>query len=140
MSTSSVPHASKARVNRWMRWCLFAYLIVLTYALLSPDPFAWFSSPSSKPPQPMPFYLAWLKYDKLHHFVAYGILTSLILASTRWSSFAVLGAAAFHGGGMEILQQWFPPRAMELEDWIADLCGAATVLLIQRFWPRRRSD
>jgi VanZ family protein len=98
------------------------------------------SPPTTKAPAPLPFYLAWLKNDKVHHFTAYGILAGLLLGATQWNAAIVLFAAAVHGGSMEILQQWFPPRSMELTDWIADVAGATTFLLVHRFLPRRRSD
>jgi VanZ family protein len=132
--------ASSSRYRPWMLGLLFAYLVVLTYALLSPDPFAWLRTPSEKPPTDSPFYLAWLKNDKVRHCIAYAILTALLFASTRWNAMTVFAAAAFHGGGMEILQQWFPPRSMEFLDWIADLGGALAVVLVHRLLSRRRAD
>src|SRR5262245_57117626 len=93
------------RISRWWVGCLVVYLVLLTFALLPPDPFVWFRTPSSAPPQPLPFYLAWLSNDKVHHFTAYGILTGLLLAATSWSPTTIFIAAAVHGGSMEILQQ-----------------------------------
>src|SRR4051812_22275415 len=87
--------------NRWIRLGLVLYLILLTYLLLAPDPFAWLtwlSPPSTKAPAPLPFYLAWLKNDKVHHFTAYGILAGLLLGATQWNAAIVLFATAVHGG------------------------------------------
>ena len=144
MSSSAALHSSESpsavRPRRWLQWTLVVYLILLTYALLSPDPFGWLQTPSTTPSTPLPPYLAWLKNDKVRHVCAYALLAGLLRGATRWNPAMVLLAAAVHGGSMEILQQWFPPRSMELNDWIADVSGALMMLVVQRCLPRRRSD
>jgi VanZ family protein len=137
---SLLTHSPTARTNGWLRWGLVAYVILLTYVLLSPDPFGLLSSPSTTPSEPLPLYLAWLKNDKVRHFVAYGVLAGLMLSATRWNPAAVLLAVAVHGGSMEILQPFFPPRTMEWMDFLADVSGAVSVILVHRCLPRRRSD
>jgi len=135
------PHpADAARSRNALRFVLALYIVFLTWALLSPDPWALFRTREPGPKKPWPPYLAWLANDKVHHATAYGILTALLLGATPWPPVGALATAAAHGGAMEILQQWFPPRSMELMDWLADLSGALAVLLIYRLLPRRRSD
>ena len=138
--TQSPQHSDAAPTRNILRLALALYVVFLTWALLSPDPWALFRTREPGPKKPWPPYLAWLANDKVHHATAYGILTALLLGATPWPPAAALAAAAAHGGAMEILQQWFPPRSMELMDWIADLSGAFGVLLIYRLLPRRRSD
>ena len=71
--------------------------------------------------------------DKLHHFLAYCLLC-FILGATLWQAFpsrrrliplAVLLVAAVYGGFDEITQI-LVGRDCELNDWLADISGAAT--------------
>ena len=124
----------------WLRMALVAYVGLLTWALLTPDPLAWLRTRPIGPKAPLPWYLAWLLYDKTEHFAAYGLLAALLIAATRWPPAVIFAAAAAHGGITEILQHWSPPRDMEFRDWVADLVGAGAVLLAYRLFPRRRSD
>ena len=116
------------------------YLILLTYALLSPDPLAWLRKKTFGPKRPLPPYLAWLMNDKFHHGAAYALMAILARSALGWSSPLVFTACTFHGGAMEILQQFSPPRSMDLWDWLADMAGAVVGLLIYRFLPMRRLD
>jgi VanZ family protein len=135
-----MPAAKRYLLKRWARIVAAFYVALLTTALLAPDPLAWLRTKPKGPKKPPPPYLAWLFNDKTQHFVSYAILTGLILEATRWTPAVVFSVAASHGGLVEVLQDWFPPRETDLQDWIADLAGVLCVLLVYRFLPRRRSD
>ncbi|HPS79724.1 MAG TPA: VanZ family protein, partial [Thermoanaerobaculaceae bacterium] len=45
-----------------------------------------------------------------------------------------LGYAALHGGGLEILQYFNPPRMAEWKDWLADCVGAGFGVLALAWW------
>lgn len=123
-----------------LRGFSFLYLILLTYALLSPDPLAWFRKKTAGPRAALPAYLAWLTNDKVQHAAAYAVMAILTRSALGWSSPQVFTACAFHGGAMEILQQFSPPRSMDLWDWLADMAGAVVGLLVYRLLPARRLD
>ena len=87
--------------------------------------------------------------DKLHHFAAYMVL-SFILGATLWQAFParrrvvpllVLLVAALYGGFDEITQI-LVHRDCELNDWLADISGAAfagAVLYLLQIYVLRRA-
>ena len=123
-----------------MRGFSLFYLVLLTYALLSPDPLGWLRTKSTGPKRPWSPYLAWLMNDKFHHACAYALLAMALRSATGWSSPIVFAACTLHGGTMEVLQQFTPPRSMDLFDWLADMLGAVVGLVIYRLLPWRRLD
>jgi VanZ family protein len=113
---------------------LAAWTIALLWLSLTPDP-----------PGPTEGFLGW---DKLHHAVAYALLTVLsgrFLAALRpvvrrpWLLAATY--AFVFGVLMEIAQGLFTTvRQPDVRDAAADLVGAFAVCLIVRLWrwqPRR---
>ena len=87
--------------------------------------------------------------DKVHHFTAYALLC-FILGATLWQAFPsrrrlipllVLLVAAVYGGFDEITQI-LVGRDCELNDWLADVSGAATagaVLYALQIYTLRRT-
>jgi VanZ family protein len=87
--------------------------------------------------------------DKLHHFTAYAVLC-FILGATLWQAFpsrrrliplVVLLVAALYGGFDEFTQI-LVGRDCELNDWLADVSGAATagaVLYALQIYTLRRT-
>jgi len=123
-----------------MRGFSLVYLVLLTYALLSPDPLAWFRTKSAAVKKPLPPYLAWLMNDKFQHAAAYAVLAMSLRSATGWSSPLIHVLCSVHGGAMEILQQFSPPRTMDVNDWLADMAGALIGLAVYRLLPWRRLD
>ena len=73
--------------------------------------------------------------DKLLHFTAYFVLTTLMCYttnSTRWfRRFAVIGVTAMIYGAIdEATQAFVPRRSPELNDFLADAAGIWTAILL----------
>lgn len=80
--------------------------------------------------------------DKLHHFLAFGMLVlPTALVRPRWTIWAVLATVAY-GGVIEIIQPYFG-RERELADVRADAIGAVAAAVIglaaNRLFLRRRT-
>lgn len=94
----------------------------------------WLSSQPKLPDMPVFFP----GIDKLHHAVAYGVLTLLLLfgagmprdAKTWW----LVGAAVAYGATDELHQAFVPGREPDILDLLADALGA---LLVNAVWLRR---
>jgi VanZ family protein len=88
--------------------------------------------------------------DKFLHFAAYAVLALLCVlallarrALRRWDPWVLLGALAAYGALDELLQ--IPVnRHCDLNDWIADMGGVASVLLpaavAAALWRRRSAQ
>jgi VanZ family protein len=88
--------------------------------------------------------------DKLLHFAAYGVLALLCVAALlarralrAWDPWVLLGVLAVYGALDELLQ--IPVnRHCDLQDWIADMGGAAAVLVpvagLAALWRRRSAQ
>ncbi|HNX50058.1 MAG TPA: VanZ family protein [Thermoanaerobaculaceae bacterium] len=77
--------------------------------------------------------------DVVLHGGAYLMLAVLAARTARsWGWRAPLafglGYAALHGGGLEILQYFNPPRMAEWKDWLADCVGAGFGVLALAWW------
>ena len=79
-------------------------------------------------------------FDKLQHFAAFGVWTSLCLAglrrslperSSRWRGAAAVAVAGIYGLSDEVHQAFIPGRIASVGDLLADLLGAAAAVL---FW------
>jgi len=100
-------------------------------------PVAWaatvfFESSQSKVPTP-----DFPHSDKYLHFLAYGLLASLVCRLGRgWHAalVAVLAASAY-GATDEWHQLYTPGRSCELADWVADTAGAALAVGVYAGWP-----
>lgn len=80
-------------------------------------------------------------FDKLVHFLAYGLLATLVcrLGEGRRAVGWALIAASVFGATDEWHQAFVPGRAPDLDDWIADSLGAAlAVTLYTLSGPYRR--
>lgn len=92
------------------------YALGLTILLLVPKPWALLGI--AKPPG--------LGSDRGLHFVLLSALALLVFASRlpmrRWAMLAVL---ATYGLVVESLQWFFPPRTVELRDYLENLLGVA---------------
>lgn len=80
--------------------------------------------------------------DKLAHFLAYGLLATLVCRAMgsgwRGALVAVVAASAY-GASDEWHQSFVPGRSCELADWVADTLGAAVAVFLYRAWaPYRR--
>ncbi len=73
--------------------------------------------------------------DHAGHFAGYALLSALLIraiASARWAgvtwpaSAAAVALSALYGVSDEWHQRFVPGRTAALDDWIADLLGAAT--------------
>lgn len=76
-------------------------------------------------------------WDKAIHFLFFGTMAFLLWVATakRWS-LAVWLTIALIGAADETLQAYTPGRTSDINDWLADGCGAAAALFIaQRLSP-----
>lgn len=73
--------------------------------------------------------------DKVVHFGLYAVLGYLVARAlsvprTRIALFAALAGITVFGLLDEVHQAWIPGREASVADWIADLLGAATGLVV----------
>ena len=94
-------------------------LVVLTWQLISPDPYGG----------KLPIN------DKLVHCLLFAVLglSGLAVWPSSWLSRVLIGLAIY-GLLVEIIQYQVPGRSFELMDWVADLLGLLLALLIWRLW------
>lgn len=87
---------------------------------------AWASLKSGGGPQPIEHF------DKIMHFVFYGIFTVIAAGCTKNQTTWILLCLFIAGYGvlMEFLQSFIPSRFMSIADMIANTCGVAAAWLI----------
>lgn len=79
-------------------------------------------------PQPVPE--AFSQADKLYHFLAFGVLSGMmLLAWPRMRWWQVVLVLAMLGAGIDVLQSFEPNRQASLADWLADMAGVGAGLL-----------
>ena len=111
-----------------------AALCFLTWALLSPDPFA----PIHETP------LGWLRTldDLLLHGIAFGCLSALLLSFLQRCEFPISPGIVVLMVGYslttEILQMFVPGRTCDPIDGLANLCGMACGFTILTWTERTR--
>ena len=79
--------------------------------------------------------------DKIEHFLAYTLLTFLVMrgwAGTRFL-FLIFLAVVLYGGALEGLQGLVPGRTIEIMDMLANVAGAVTGLIIATVSLSRRA-
>jgi VanZ family protein len=81
--------------------------------------------------------------DKLVHFLAFGLLGTVILRALRieraWLRALVVAAiASLFGASDEIHQAFTPGRSCDVLDWVADTLGATTAAAAYLWWPAYR--
>ncbi len=78
--------------------------------------------------------------DKVVHFLAYGLLATLV--GRLWPGWkgAILGAvlASAYGATDEWHQFFVPGRSCDVWDWVADTAGAVVAVTVYAAWPRYR--
>lgn len=88
--------------------------------------------------------------DKTGHFLAYAVLGTLVLRATsraRWAGVSIrsamlaLAISAAYGASDEFHQRFVPGRTAAIDDWVADVAGAACaiglLLIAARVWRAR---
>ena len=92
---------------------------------------------SSFPALPEPPGLSGL--DKPEHYIAYAGMSILVFRAVhgiwnRWSlatvALVTVIASAFYGATDEVHQIFVPPRCCEFLDWVADMLGAISGVII----------
>lgn len=84
-------------------------------------------------------------FDKLVHFLVYGLLATLIVRIAVVRSWPGLGGgwavvlAALYGAVDEWHQSIRPGRFVELADWLADSTGALLAVILYLGWTRYRA-
>ncbi|HNC23707.1 MAG TPA: VanZ family protein [Opitutaceae bacterium] len=75
--------------------------------------------------------------DKVVHFLAYGLLATLICRLGRGWKAAVVGAllASAYGATDEWHQYFVPGRSCDVWDWVADTAGAMVAVTVYNVWP-----
>jgi VanZ family protein len=81
--------------------------------------------------------------DKVVHFLAFGLLATVILRALRigrpWlRALVATGIVSFFGATDEIHQYFTPGRSCDPFDWAADTLGAATAAAVYLLWPAYR--
>lgn len=81
--------------------------------------------------------------DKVVHFLAFGLLGTVILRALRirrpWlRALVATGLVSCFGATDEIHQYFTPGRSCDLFDWAADTLGAATAAAAYLLWPAYR--
>lgn len=73
----------------------------------------------------------WLGFDKIAHFVCYGLMAFLILGGWQKSFFShkksyifVIAFVSLYGLGIEFIQGFLPNRYFEVPDIIANIMGS----------------
>ncbi len=93
------------------------------------------------PKEAMPPRLQENSHDKLHHVVAYGVITFLFILSLKVSStpflFSLLFIAILAIGILDEVTQPLVKRTASLADIVANVIGIATVLLLSMVGKRR---
>lgn len=81
-----------------------------------------------------------INFDKLAHFLVFGLLATLVARVERVSTWPILGmgwavvlVSAF-GGVDEWHQGHTPGRYVEVADWVADTLGAALAVTLYARW------
>jgi len=83
-------------------------------------------------------------YDKLAHFIVFGLLATSILRVRpiiRYGWKGVLAAAclvSLYGALDELRQSFTPGRSVEVADWVADTLGALVACTVYLRWQRYR--
>jgi len=99
----------------------------------------WFISSQTTLPQPPGSILGW---DKLHHFMAYGVLgfcIGLWITQAFWKRRPALAVllttmtGSLYGAIDEIRQYFVPGRYCDIWDWVANTLGALTGALFMMF-------
>lgn len=117
----------------WTIAC-FLYLLILLGIMLLADTGKLMSFPLAHPP-----------YDKLGHFILYGIASFLCHRAIGRRAVAIfrypvpLGPLIFtlFTAGEEILQAILPYRSASLEDFIASFCGIVIFYGAGELWERK---
>lgn len=83
-----------------------------------------------------------INFDKLVHFVVFGLIATLALRALSGSPFrrawlAVVLVSLF-GASDEFRQSFTPGRSMSFADWIADTAGAIAAVSVYTLWPLYR--
>ena len=106
-----------------IKWLVFAITFTATIILLT-----------HIPQEVMPTRLQTSGLDKLEHVMAYGLITFLFILSPR-NSYSMLSAsllffAVLVVGAIDELTQPFVNRIASFTDWLANVIGIVTVLLL----------
>ncbi|MCX6543572.1 MAG: VanZ family protein [Acidobacteria bacterium] len=117
---------------RWWRWLAVAgYMGVL-----------FFLSAQSTLPE-LPAALPGIPADKVEHFVAYGVLSLLVVwavVAGQWRSITCRTAviaiviSSAYGYSDEYHQLFVPNRSYDLMDWAADISGASAAAALTWAW------
>lgn len=116
-------------VRRWLPPLLWAGVILVI---------------TSMPGRLVPSALA--PYDKVVHFVMYGVFAALLAYQAitdmgNWrGTFIALAIAAAFGAADEWHQAFIPGRSRDLKDWQADTAGAIAGVLIAAAYRRGRTS
>jgi len=122
-----LPDKKEQKQKRYIYIALAVYWVILLIATSLPSP----SLPDIK------------GGDKLHHFSAYFILTTLLAVTflqankplfRKYAFILAVLTAAVYGLVDEIHQSLIPGRSCEFMDWVADLGGAVTGSLVVYFY------
>ena len=121
--------SSRSRRGR-MKIIAVAYLLLLTYALLTPRPLWAFGKTGDAAEESVDMTFPGFS----QHAAAYAILACLLLAafgtSSRRAQLGCVLSAALHGSLMEGLQYFVPLRYCDLPDAVANLVGVGIGWLI----------
>jgi VanZ family protein len=94
------------------------------------------------PPRMLPKFLPGGNFDKLEHFVAYGVMSFLSLMAIkdigRIQTILLVIAGIILIGGIDELTQPWAGRSCDILDWFSDLAGLCAACWIVGFKQQKR--
>jgi VanZ family protein len=112
----------------WLQVAAGAYILLLTYLLLAPEPLFFLGRTGASIDSAITRTVA----DWIEHAAVYAVLAGLLLVAFRnseWSKFVVL-FSVIHGFSTEALQNLVPHREGSWRDLLANLVGIGAGILI----------
>lgn len=101
------------------------------------------SSGTAGPAVPGP--LMFPHFDKVGHFLVFGLIATLIYRAVphwvewRKAAFFAVAMVSFFGFMDEFRQSFNPGRSPSVLDWMADTLGGLVAVAAYRFWPFYRN-
>lgn len=75
--------------------------------------------------------------DKLAHFAVFFVLTGFLKRAFKAPFWLYILILASYGAGVEYVQGMIPHREASFADFVADVAGIVSYLIISHFWHKR---
>lgn len=73
-------------------------------------------------------------FDKVAHFGIFFLLTGLFWKAFRLAFWKIAILLAVYGALVEVVQEYFTRRTGDIWDWVADMAGVLTFILLRKLW------